>query len=284
MMSLPPKQQRLPRRFAITVLSLSFLLLATLLLNIPRSFALQHRNLGCHNVTTDDASGELALKLDCENLVSRGDAYGGWTMCTPLYSLKDQLVYTIGVGRNIKWDEAIMQEFHTIHHGWDPTPTAQDFFSKRSIPSQFYFHNVGLAAYDGSIRLKLPEGNADSYTVMQQKGIAKKGTEGVYPVLTLQSMMRHNHHDHLAILKIDVEGAEFEVIKLWHQKNAEIAADQVLIEFHGRYFDSGANMVREAVKQMAELGFMLVHRTNLVRNALPTFGCSILRMTTSVQF
>ncbi|PXF44249.1 hypothetical protein BWQ96_06030 [Gracilariopsis chorda] len=196
-------------------------------------------------------------------MITRGDAYGGWTMCTPLHSLSDQLVYTIGVGRNIKWDEAIMKEFHTIHHGWDPTPTAQDFFSKRSIPSQFYFHNVGLAAHDGSINLKLPEGNADSYTVMHQKGEAQEGTEGVYPVLTLQSMMRHNHHDHLAILKIDVEGAEFDVVKAWHEKRANVAADQVLIEFHGRYFDSGSNMVRQAVKQMDELGFMLVHRTKL---------------------
>ncbi|KAI0559717.1 Methyltransferase FkbM [Gracilaria domingensis] len=204
-------------------------------------------------------------------MMRRGDAYGGWTMCTPLYSLKGKMVYTIGIGRNIKWDEAMIKQFGTVHHGWDPTPTAQDFFSKRSMPHNFVFHRVGLAAYDGELKLKLPEGNADSYTVMEQKGVAQEGRVGVYPVLKLQSMMRENGHGHLAVLKIDVEGAEFDVIKEWRQNNVDIAADQVLIEFHARYFDEGKSMLRSAVADMDELGFLLVHRTKLVSRLIVLF-------------
>ncbi|CAN8062848.1 unnamed protein product [Agarophyton chilense] len=200
---------------------------------------------------------------DCINVIRRGDDYGGWTMCTPRYSLKNTIIYTIGIGRNIKWDEAMMNQFGTIHHGWDPTPTAHDFFSKRPIPDRFVFHRVGLASYDGDLKLKLPEGNGDSYTVMEQKGTAQEGKVGVYPVLKLETMMRQNGHRHLAVLKIDVEGAEFDVIRDWHERSVDLSTDQMLIEFHARYFEKGDEMVCRAVRDMDDLGFMLVHKTKL---------------------
>lgn len=82
--------------------------------------------------------------------------YGGWTICYPKNGLGGAVVFTIGVGRNILWDEEVIRKYRTVHHGWDPTPTAKDFFSKKAPPQGFIFHKLGLGVKDGTTSVKLP--------------------------------------------------------------------------------------------------------------------------------
>jgi len=209
-----------------------------------------------------------ASTLNCERTIRLGDDYGGWVLCTPLgATFHGQLVYTIGIGRNIEWDKAMIKHYGTVHHGWDPTPTAVDFFTKKQIPDGFHFHKTGLGPTDGNLTLKLPEGNHDSYTVMDYQNSAQEGTITTVPILTVDSMMKRLGHRHLAILKIDIEGAEFAVIDEWVRLQYNIPADQVLIEFHERYFSherEHKNLVPQAILQMSGLGFDLIVRTRLV--------------------
>lgn len=220
-------------------------------------------------------------RLDCARPIRMGDAYGGWHLCRPLRTFAGQLVYTIGVGRNIKWDEEMIRTYGTVHHGWDPTPTASDYFSKRSIPKGFHFHKYGLASKDGNLTLKLPHGNHDSYTIMSYHQGAQDGTVVQIPVLTVGSMMRMLWHSHLAILKIDIEGAEFEVIEQWGKELYRIPADQVLIEFHERYFATKPNfkqMVPRSIEIMNNLGFDLIVKTGYVR----IFSCHLHTLSSSL--
>lgn len=176
------------------------------------------------------------------------------------------LVYTVGVGRNIEWDRAMIAQYGTEHHEWDPTPTAKDFVGKVQLPERFHFHAVGLAAADGNVTLKLPESNGDSFTVMEFKERAQEGMIVDVPVWRLGTMMSSLNHTWLAILKVDIEGGEFDVIDKWGAEGYRIAADQVLIEFHERYFRHWSNwtkLVPDAISTMDELGFRLVHRTRL---------------------
>lgn len=193
-----------------------------------------------------------------------GDLYGGWTICDPDGdALRGGIVYTVGVGRNIEWDKAMISRYNTQHHGWDPTPRAVDFARTTSLPKGFVFHPFGLGVDDGSVTVKLPEGNTDSFTVMSYKAPAQRGTVLTIPVLTIESMMRIQGHDHLAILKIDIEGAEFNVIRKWAREHYNLRADQVLIEFHERYFND-KSLLPTAIAQMSELGFEVFHRAKLV--------------------
>lgn len=209
--------------------------------------------------------------LACKKPVRLGDAYGGWQLCLPSrWSLQGGLVYTVGIGRNIEWDKEMIAKYDTVHHGWDPTPTALDFFRRKPPPKGFHFHRIGLGPHDGNLTLKLPYGNHDSYTVMAHPNEPQLGTVMEVPILTVKSMLRSLKHHHLAILKIDIEGAEFDVIDQWATANYRVPADQVLIEFHERYFwkqPGYRNMVPNAVRNMAALGFKLIVRTRLVSAA-----------------
>ena len=195
-----------------------------------------------------------------------GDSYGGWMICEPDTpgAFRGALVYTIGVGRNIEWDKAMIREYGTVHHGWDPTPRAVDFVRKTKLPENFHFHQFGLGSKDGTVTATLPVGNTDSYTISAYKHArAQEGKATEIPVLSLESMMTKENHDQLAILKIDIEGAEFDVIRTWVENNYNVRADQVLIEFHERYFKSNKELVPQAVAQMRQLGFEVFHRAKL---------------------
>lgn len=195
-----------------------------------------------------------------------GDTYGGWMICEPDSpdGLRGALVYTIGVGRNIEWDKAMIREYGTVHHGWDPTPRAVDFVRTTKMPENFHFHKFGLGTKDGRVTATLPVGNTDSYTISSYKHAhAQRGKATEIPVLSLESMMNLEKHEQLAILKIDIEGAEFNVIRTWAENNYQLRADQVLIEFHERYFNFDKSLVSRAVTQMRQLGFVVFHRAKL---------------------
>lgn len=215
-----------------------------------------------------ESTASRHFQLDCSKPSYLGDKYGGWYICPPVNPIdyKDAIVYSIGVGRNIAWDKAMMETFSTIHHAWDPTPTALDFVSKQSFPEGYHFHATGLAAEDGNLTLKLPLSNGDSYTVIEFQEKAQDGTVVTVPVLSVKSMMNSLNHTSLAILKMDVEGAEFDVLDTWEKENWKVPAGQVLIEFHERYFkheDGWEKKVENAIKIMEQLNFKLIKRTRL---------------------
>jgi FkbM family methyltransferase len=202
-----------------------------------------------------------SLRALCANPQRLGDAYGGWTICVPAgYSLNGSLVYSVGIGRNIAWDEAMIAKYGTVHHGFDPTPTAIDFFRKRPPPSGFVFHKYGLGVVDGKVNVKLPVGNNDSYTSLKYGALAKPGTVTAIDVLKLDSMLAMLGHKEIEILKADIEGAEFDVISDWASRKYRPPVRQVLIEFHDRYFRDGPAKLRQAVREMEGIGFVLLHK------------------------
>lgn len=211
---------------------------------------------------TKSDTGEL-----CANPQKLGDDYGGWTICNA-DNVQGGLVYTIGIGRNIEWDKAMISRFHTVHHGWDPTPSAKGFFEDKAPPPGFHFHQYGLGVADGNVTVKLPVGNKDSYTIMKYGAQAQDGTIVSIPVLTIKSMLTMLGHERIAILKIDCEGVEFATIAEWARTGYRPPAKQILIEFHERYFTSDTApggvsprmLVPTAIEQMKGLGFEMLHK------------------------
>lgn len=202
----------------------------------------------------------------CERKRYLGDEYGGWMVCEPANpkDFKRAIVYTVGVGENIEWDKAMMSYYGTVHHGWDPTPRAVDFIRTKPPPHDFHFHKYGLSSKDGFVRATLPVGNHASYTISQyEHAEAQEGKETQIPVLHIQSMLKMLNHKHISVLKIDIEGSEFDVIQHWAENNYHVPADQILIEFHERYFNSAKSLVTRAIEQMQSIGFQVFHRTKL---------------------
>ena len=65
----------------------------------------------------------------------------------------------------------------------------------------------------------------------------------------------------LDVLKIDIEGAEFEVVTSWYERNFQPRARQILIEFHDRLFEDGLQKRQRTYACMEKLGYEPVYES-----------------------
>jgi FkbM family methyltransferase len=75
------------------------------------------------------------------------------------------------------------------------------------------------------------------------------------PVHRLATVLEKLGHDRIDILKMDIEGAEYEVIE--DILNSPLPISQILIEFHHRFTDIGIGKTRSAVSRLNEAGYRI---------------------------
>ena len=161
-------------------------------------------------------------------VISRGDRSIGcaWNFC-PDGINSHSIVYSGGVGRDVTFEHALVEKFGSFIVLIDPSPTGQETMSKAENQiSQFKFCAVGLAGRCGRLKLSPPidEGEG-SWSAFSEK----HSTLEVH-ALDLETLMKQNGHSHVDLLKLDIEGAEYEVLDDLLKKKIPIR--QVLVEFH----------------------------------------------------
>lgn len=167
------------------------------------------------------------------------------------------IVYSVGTGEDLSFDLDIIERFGCAVHGFDPTPKAVARVAKQSLPPQFRFHALGMGSHDGSADFFLPANPEHaSGSVVQRSG---GGLERVSVQLrTLASVMRELGHRRVDILKLDIEGAEYDVIDeicATHASGDGVPVSQILVEFHHRFFADGPQRTRRAIDRLNERGF-----------------------------
>jgi FkbM family methyltransferase len=157
-------------------------------------------------------------------------SYGGWY--TAIESLGPQsVVYSFGVGTDISWDLALIEEFGCTVYAYDPDPKSAKWLKTQTLPPQFIFHAEGLATLDGMQRFYDPY----NPNKVNMSTIRKNKTYIDLPVKRLATFMRENGHDHIDLLKIDIEGSEFAVIP----DIAGLDIKQLLAEIHTSFYEFG---------------------------------------------
>ena len=157
-----------------------------------------------------------------------GAGYGAWP-CIANRLHQDSVVYSVGVGFDTGFDQALMAQFGLVIHGFDPTPRVIEWLQQNPQPATFKFHPLGLAWMDGELSFAAPtRENAVSGTVVPA-AVADQETVAV-PVSRLSTIMSELGHERLDVLKMDIEGAEYAVLDDMLQ--SDILPDQLLVEFH----------------------------------------------------
>ncbi len=183
-----------------------------------------------------------------------GDA-GSWTVCTRGIS-SESVIYSVGVGTDIDFDLAMIDQFNVTVHAFDPTPKSIAWLSERGVPGQFRIHAVGLADFDGEAEF-FPPANPENVSHTLLSDVDHGGDPIKVPMQTLDTTMQELQHDAITILKLDIEGAEYAVIR--HLVTSSIRPAQILVEFHHRFAGVGVQATREAVSELKEAGYCLFH-------------------------
>ncbi|MFB0923884.1 MAG: FkbM family methyltransferase, partial [Vicingaceae bacterium] len=72
---------------------------------------------------------------------------------------------------------------------------------------------------------------------------------------SISSIMNNLKHQEIDVLKMDIEGSEYDVVENILESNVKI--NQLLIEFHDRFFDEKSNKSRATIKQLNKHGYQI---------------------------
>jgi FkbM family methyltransferase len=161
-------------------------------------------------------------------LLEFGDRATGcsWHFC-PDGLGKNSIIYGGGVGRDVTFERALVDRFGANVVLFDPSPTGLETMSlpENQIP-QFQFVPVGLSGCNGTLRFAPPPDPKEG-SWFTASGTSKTIT---VPCVDLTTLMKQNGHERIDLLKIDIEGAEYDVLD--HLLDRKLSVKQVLVEFH----------------------------------------------------
>jgi FkbM family methyltransferase len=180
---------------------------------------------------------ERPLKVKIEPLlpvIRPGTHYGGWLI--PAGFLNSQsVVYLAGAGEDVSFDAAVADQFGCAVQIIDPTPRAAAHVMRlkaniangidtplenidtgiypqfaRETAEKLHFHTIGLWNEDTTLKFYAPANPAFvSHSIVN---LQKTEHFIEVPVCRLSTIMKKLGHDHIDLLKIDIEGAEYTVL------------------------------------------------------------------------
>ena len=184
-----------------------------------------------------------------------GSSYGGHSYLPNLVS-NESVIYSVGLGNDVTWDLGVIERHACTVFGFDNTPEHMKFYRDRrdKLPREFKHNSYLLTPTDKTVKMALPRGHGISFSQLDAdvRGF-KENSYVELPGKCLSTIMRELGHSHIDILKLDVEGAEYELIESFQQTRPVIC--QILIEFHDRLFREGFELKRRAFKTLLGLGY-----------------------------
>ena len=211
-----------------------------------------------------------------------GTAYGGWTV--PVETIKqDWICYCVGAGEDISFDCNLIERFDNDVYVFDPTPRAirhveelnnkiaqgeQMPINNRSdvlytLPAdklhKLHFYPWGVWSEDITQKFYSPKDSAHvSHSIVNLQK-----TEEYFEAdcRTLTNIMLELGHEHIDLLKLDVEGAEYQILD--SMLTSGITPKVLCIEFdEGNLpLDDGApNRIRNMIRRLQNAGFQFINQ------------------------
>lgn len=211
---------------------------------------------------------DLEIRVDAEvPVLGLGTPYGRH-VCYPRPLGPDSVVYSFGVGEDVSFDLGLMETFGLRVHAFDPTPRSVAWVESQGLPAGFVMNAVGVAGTDGEATFSPPKDPTHvSHTLLE--GAETRDRAITVPVRRLSTLMTERGHTHLDVLKMDVEGAEYDVLD--DLIRARLDVRQILVEFHHQLKTVGLEPTRRALRTLREAGYLVVavsdsgHEVSFVR-------------------
>lgn len=196
----------------------------------------------------------LKVNIKC-NHKWYGTSYGGFYIHPDILN-ENSIIYSFGIGKDISFDLACIKNHNCEIHAFDPTPKSIDWINRQKLPGKFHFHNYGISNSE--------TGLVDFYLPVNPKGISgsivahdavDKGRTIKVLMKSFDDITNELRHNHIDVLKMDIEGAEYEVLEKIIE--SPVTIDQLLIEFHDRNFELPVYKSKRIVQQLSKKGYYI---------------------------
>jgi len=173
------------------------------------------------------------IKIKSEKLGNKSE---GWWIASD-YMRLGGVVFSFGLGEDISFDLAIMSKYNSKVYGFDPTPKALRYVKSLNIEENFILKEYAVADKNGHLMFNLPENENHVSGSFADINSTNTITVEAKRLITILEELKLTSSD-IDILKMDIEGAEYDVIE--DMIASKIFPKQVLIEYH-HFFDSIIN-------------------------------------------
>lgn len=183
-----------------------------------------------------------------------GNKYGGFFV-SPESLNEKSVIYSFGIGEDISFDEAMIKNHNCSVFGFDPTPKSINWIRnpQKKLPSKFTFLEYGIGNTSGFVNFYLPKNKQHvSGSFVSQTNVDETQAIQV-EIKSLADIASQLGHKKIDVVKMDIEGAEYQVLE--SVLNSPVQIDQILVEFHERFFEDGAAKTTAIIKTMKDHGF-----------------------------
>ena len=137
----------------------------------------------------------------------------------------NSIVYSLGIGEDITFDEELINAKGCKIFAYDPTPKAINHIKNKNNPF-IKFKDIGVSDFDGVSSFDPPP--------KPEYASYKESENGsfFFQVQKVKTIMEDNNHDRIDLLKMDIEGSEYKV--MLDIIKDEIFPTQIVGEFHGQ--------------------------------------------------
>ncbi len=181
-----------------------------------------------------------------------GGEYGGFYLC-PDFLNENSIVYSFGIGEDISFDNAVIENHNCQVFGFDPTPKSISWINSQKLNKKFHFYEFGISDKSEIVDFFLP--NNPQYvsgSIINQKNVDSVSKVSV-EMKSLADIMNELGHKHIDVLKMDIEGAEYSVIE--NILKNKISISQILIEFHDRFFENESLKSKQVIEELRRSGY-----------------------------
>lgn len=143
----------------------------------------------------------------------------------------DSVVYSFGIATEISFDRAIIETTGCHVWGFDPDPRCTQWLGapERHVPENFHFSELALATESRDYVFHTTD-------IERMSGSLSHGYDAGEDIRvqgkSLKDIMAAFHHARVDYLKLDIEGAEYEVLDAWIREYDILPVKQLWLEFH----------------------------------------------------
>jgi FkbM family methyltransferase len=190
---------------------------------------------------------ERFLRSSSPDVKRVGDNDSGWVISV---NPPPVVAYCAGVGKAMTFEVELAKMTRQPVLVFDPSPTGVQTAAKTEKHNLEFFP-VGLAASPGVLQFSVPADPEEGSYSMTQGNLETVSFE----CYDLATIMTRNGDSHIDLLKMDIEGFEFDIVNRFLDQN--IPVRQLCVEFH-RWFRPGETL--RTIARLYRKGYRIIYK------------------------
>ncbi len=181
-----------------------------------------------------------------------GTEYGGWLLDLDLIP-ENSTIISAGVGEDISFDTFLIANKNCDVVAIDPTPKSHHFINVQTGLQNFVLLKNALTSKPDDIvtLYKNKNNNHVSESILESHHSVLPFDSYYANTITLDNIFET--YDNISVVKMDIEGAEYDVIEVL--KEIPESVKQFCVEFHHFCSDKTLEDTKNSINILASLGF-----------------------------